>query len=133
MAEARPSVRVLVIDDNHYLRDVMTRALRGAGYLVDSAGNGREALEQLRSAPELPALILLDLRMPVMDGAQFRAAQRRDPSLAPIPVVVVSSEDDGPKAATALGAAGYLQKPFPEDHLLEQVGLRCSPLAGVAS
>jgi CheY-like chemotaxis protein len=133
MAEARPSVRVLVVDDNHYLRDVMTRALRGAGYSVENAGNGREALEHLRTAPELPALILLDLRMPVMDGTQFRAAQRRDPSLAAIPVLVVSSEDDGPEAAAALEAAGYLLKPFHVDHLLEQVALHCSPLAGVAS
>jgi CheY-like chemotaxis protein len=67
-----------------------------------------------------------------MDGTQFRAAQRRDPLLASIPVVVVSSEDDGPDAAAALDAAAYLQKPFQVDHLLEQVGQVCSPLSGVA-
>jgi CheY-like chemotaxis protein len=100
---------------------------------VDTAGNGREALDLLRASPELPSVILLDLRMPVMDGAQFRAAQRQDPSLAPIPVIVVSSEDDGPAAVTALDAAGYLQKPFHVDHLLQQVGLHCSQVTGVAS
>src|SRR5262245_24952755 len=100
---------VLVVDDQESTREAFALLLREVGYRVAMAGNGQEALDQLRV--ERPALILLDLVMPVMDGWQFRDAQRADPTLAEIPVVVCSSTWEVHNRATGLGAAAYLPKP----------------------
>ncbi len=77
-------------------------------------------IERLRTMPP-PSLILLDLMMPVMDGEQFRAQQLRDPTLASIPVVVVSAHASAEERAARLGAAGCVKKPFEIEDLLEQV------------
>src|SRR5205823_5747425 len=102
--------KVLVVEDDPTTRDAMKMILEFGGFRVAEAANGREALDQLRSAPP-PCLILLDLMMPVMDGRQFREEQRKAPELASIPVVVVSADTDLPDQARTLGAVGYLQKP----------------------
>ena len=86
-------------------------ALSADGYQVSAAANGREALDHLRSTPET-CMIVLDLKMPVMDGAQFRAAQLRDRALAWIPVVVVSGAEDGAHEARELAARSFVQKPI---------------------
>jgi CheY-like chemotaxis protein len=112
---------ILIVDDNCYLRDFMRRFLEEEGYAVRCACNGREALDYLRSAPEPPALIFLDLTMPVMDGRQFRAAQLRDRTYTSVPLVVVSSDGDSEEAAASLGAAGCLMKPFTLDKLIQVV------------
>jgi two-component system, cell cycle sensor histidine kinase and response regulator CckA len=93
--------------------------LEDAGYQVIPSQNGRDALERLRSGL-LPDLIVLDLRMPVMDGWEFRAAQKNDPNLAPIPVLAVSA--DGSAKAEAIAAEGYLRKPLSSNTLVETVG-----------
>ena len=95
--------------------------LRALGYDVATAANGQEALDQLRSGPGLPSLILLDLMMPVMDGWQFRDEQKQDPALSAIPVVVVSADGRVDEKASALGAAAYLRKPVEIEDLLATV------------
>jgi CheY-like chemotaxis protein len=110
-----------VVEDNGYLRDFMKTFLEEEGYAVRCACNGREALDYLRSEPDPPGLILLDLAMPVMDGRQFRAAQLRDHAHPAVAVVIVSSDGDGAEAAPALGAADYLKKPFTLDQLLQTI------------
>ena len=115
---------VLVVDDDPAFRDVLTILLRGAGYAVETAANGRRALGLLRAAAP-PCLIVLDLSMPVMDGPQFLDALRQDPALAGVPVLVTSARRDGQEAADALGAVGYLEKPVDLDALLRHVGLHC--------
>ena len=117
--------KVLVVDDNPSLRDVLTVLLRQAGYGVETAEHGREALDRLRAAPDRPCLILLDLTMPVMSGPQFRAAQAGDPALADIPVLVISAQHDGSEVAAALGAVGYLEKPVDLDELLRHIRRHC--------
>jgi CheY-like chemotaxis protein len=98
--------------------------LETEGYAVQSAANGREALAHLRGRAR-PDLILLDLMMPVMSGWEFREAQKADPALADIPVVIVSAASEVGQKAVALQAAGYLQKPVDADHLLVLVRRLC--------
>jgi CheY-like chemotaxis protein len=105
--------RVLVVDDDRDIRETLEELLHSAGWEVASAANGREGLEQLQRAAF--DLVVLDLMMPVMTGWQFREAQLRDPSVAHVPVIVISAVHP----ATALDAAAFLPKPFDIDQLLE--------------
>ena len=111
MGKGRPDKRVLVVEDNAFIREGVARVLASGGFAVATAANGREALNQLRARPR-PHLILLDLAMPVMDGWQFRREQEQDRALAGIPVVLFSGEEDVGRHASALGVAGYLPKPW---------------------
>jgi CheY-like chemotaxis protein len=115
---------VLVVDDDEDLREAICEALRDEGYAVASASDGAEALSWLRAHPEQPpGIILLDLMMPVMNGWQFRAEQRRDPRLASIRTVVMTAAtatDDG-----ALAADWFLPKPVPLQQLLDLVRATC--------
>lgn len=106
---------ILIIEDDAAARDALKTILEHNGYTVACAADGREALDWLR-ASQPPALILLDLMMRGMDGWQFRKEQVRDPVLANIPVVVVSSADDLPA-----GAAAYISKPVQVERLLDAI------------
>jgi signal transduction histidine kinase len=110
--------RILLVEDDFAIREAVQGVLEDAGYQVIPSQNGRDALERLRSGL-LPDLIVLDLRMPVMDGWEFRAAQKNDPNLAPIPVLAVSA--DGSAKAEAIAAEGYLRKPLSSNTLVETV------------
>ena len=113
--------RILVIEDDEAVRESIAHLLRDEGFAVETAGNGREALELLRRASTLPSVILLDLMMPVMDGWTFRTEQLATPRLAAIPVVVLSATHDLPRRAGALRAEAVLQKPFDASRLLDVV------------
>ena len=102
---------VLVVDDDPDILDA-------EGYRVCRARHGQEALAQVES--ERPDIILLDLMMPVMDGVAFSQALRKRPAVSDVPIVVISA-DGNPQRAAAVGAAGYLAKPFDIDALLTQV------------
>jgi CheY-like chemotaxis protein len=102
--------RVLVVDDEPLNRTAMARVLEAEGYMVSTAANGQEALDRLREGP-VPALILLDLVMPVMDGWEFLRRRHEEPGLASIPVVVISATSEAHAEVLALGAADYLSKP----------------------
>jgi CheY-like chemotaxis protein len=106
---------VLVVEDDVVIRDLVVQVLGSEGFEAVPAGNGAEALRRLRGSVH-PAVILLDLMMPVMNGWQFRAEQLRDPALADIPVVVMSAADDG-----GIPADGHVHKPFEIDALLDAV------------
>jgi CheY-like chemotaxis protein len=116
---------VLVVDDDAAIRHTVQEILSDEGYAVRAAENGREALEVLRTIDSLPGIILLDLRMPVMDGWSFRQQQRADPRLASIPVLVLSA--DGAMAArlAELDVAGALAKPLRLEALLSAVARHC--------
>jgi CheY-like chemotaxis protein len=103
--------RVVVIEDDPDIRESLGEVLVESGYSVALAANGKEALEQLQLGPP-PAAILLDLMMPVMDGWQFRAAQRAALGLRDIPVVVVSADGNLQEKAAAIQATAYLRKPI---------------------
>jgi|SRR5688572_1080817 len=109
---------ILIVEDDTDIREDLAGILRAEGYEVATAANGQVACDWLRHTEVLPEVILLDMMMPVMDGWHFRAEQLQDATLAAIPVVVLSGAGDVRKEATALGAAGYVTKPFKLDSLL---------------
>jgi CheY-like chemotaxis protein len=108
--------RVLVVEDDPVIREVLRDALRDEGLDVREATNGGEALDLLEQWRA--DVILLDLMMPVMDGWAFREAQSRRPDLRDIPVVVISAKHHVQGAQADLRAAVILPKPFDIDHLL---------------
>jgi two-component system response regulator CpxR len=108
----RPSV--LVVDDDDSIREVIAEVLRDEGYDVACAGNGEQALSELRKDRQ-PDLMLLDLMMPVMSGWELLELLQTSADLSRIPVVVVS-------AMSAPGAWEHLAKPIDLDRLLATVG-----------
>ena len=125
---ARPSV--LVVDDDNDIRMTIRDALEDQGFMVACAANGREALEMLISGQSKPALILLDLTMPDMDGWTFRQEQQKVPRLAQIPVVLFSGHHDAARAAQSLNAAALMTKPLRLEGLVtlvEQLSRRGKP------
>lgn len=110
--------RVLVIDDDIYLREVLHEILSDDGYDVREASDGMAALDTL--AEWTPAVIILDLMMPVMDGREFRARQRDLGRAIDVPVIVLSASRQI-DAAAELDAARILAKPFEMDELLSAV------------
>lgn len=122
---------VLLVEDDVMIQDAFRGALEDAGCPVITAPNGMEALRALRAGLR-PCLILLDLMMPVMDGAVFRAEQQRDPSIADLPVCVISAATNVRQQAASMGVALHLKKPVPLDTLLRIVGDHCScePVSG---
>ncbi|HSD21049.1 MAG TPA: response regulator [Anaeromyxobacter sp.] len=117
---------VLVVDDDPDILDAICDILEGEGYRVARARHGVEALERVEAEP--PAIILLDLMMPVMDGLAFAQALRERPGKEGIPIVVISA-DGNPQRAASVDAAGYLAKPFDIDALLSQVAQMTSSQA----
>jgi CheY-like chemotaxis protein len=103
--------RVLVIDDDAVCRETYGSLLSMAGHRVDAACDGLDALQKLETASELPCVILLDLRMPRLDGYGFRAAQRRDARLAELPVVVMSADRPTEGQLADLDVDAFLAKP----------------------
>lgn len=120
----RPGGGVLVIEDDDAIRETLADILQYEGYAVTTASDGREALARLRSGP-YPALILLDLMMPRMNGWEFRAEQLVSQEFAAIPVIVLSGAHDGQRQATFLNASGFLPKPIEVLRLLEVVRHYC--------
>jgi CheY-like chemotaxis protein len=114
---------ILVVEDDELTRCALELMLVTAGYRVSCAGNGQEALEHMKAAR--PSLVLLDLSMPVMDGYEFRQRQRQDPTLAPVPVVVLSALPSARSSAPYLPAADCLQKPVDSDQLVAAVRRCC--------
>ena len=116
---------VMVVDDDADVREALAVTLELDGYLVFLASDGAEALTLLRSNKCHPCLIILDLMMPRMSGLEFRAEQLKDPSLAAIPVVVVTGAGRGVNHA-ALSGAEVLTKPVSIDALLASVSRSCA-------
>ncbi len=118
---AAPTSHVLVIDDDPDVRDVVQIILEDAGYTVTVARDGAAALDVLWQLRRVPDLILLDLRMPLIDGRTFRRMQQGHPQWRTIPVVVMSANTDVHATAAALGMAAVLPKPFTVLELLAAV------------
>jgi CheY-like chemotaxis protein len=112
---------VMVVDDDARVRTMAEAILTTQGYHVVGAAHGRQAIERLREC--CPALIVLDLDMPVMDGWQFRGEQRRlaDRARAAVPILLMTGVDDPARHADQLQASGVVQKPFHPDELLARV------------
>jgi len=118
--------RILVIEDDPTIREVLVEVLGEHGYAAVGASNGREALDTLASSPDRPCVILLDLMMPVMDGRTFREEQLQSPELSAIPVIVISAHVDQ-TVTSDLNAAAYLRKPVRLAEVLSSVKAYCDP------
>ena len=112
--------RVLVVDDDPDIRELLFTALEDEGFEVVPAGNGQEALAIIRTFR--PDVIVLDLMMPVMDGLQFAHELRaRDEGDEDIPIVLLSAARDLQTHAKALFAADTIEKPFDLSELLPKI------------
>jgi two-component system chemotaxis response regulator CheY len=118
MAPSRP---ILVVEDDHDVRDAMVQVLESEGYEAVPAVDGEEALGHLQAGLE-PCLILLDLMMPRMSGWQFMEHQTVRDLQAPI--VVVSAYGTGDEMRSA-GVAAYMRKPVDVDALLGVIARHC--------
>jgi CheY-like chemotaxis protein len=107
---------ILVVDDDPAIRRVVADILEMSNYEVRMASNGAEALTEVRQWP--PAMVLLDLMMPVMDGWEFLRRCRGDPPCSPVPVAVMSAARDAGAISDELGANAFLPKPFELDDIL---------------
>lgn len=111
--------QILVVDDDANMRELAAIHLRAAGYAVRLAADGVAAGYAVLESP--PDLILCDLHMPRMTGLELVAALRADTTLPRIPVLFLSSVDEGADHAQQLGALEYLLKPLRADLLLDAV------------
>lgn len=120
--------QVLVVDDEHDIQEAIAEVLADEDYRAMAASNGQDALEQLHAMDEKPCAILLDMKMPIMNGFEFRAAQLADPALQDIPVIIVTANFQAAEVAD-LGVAAFVRKPFNPDALLETVKTACHGIA----
>jgi signal transduction histidine kinase/CheY-like chemotaxis protein/ligand-binding sensor domain-containing protein len=111
--------RILVVDDDPNIRELLTQELSEAGYQVRVAGNGREALAQVRA--ERPDLVVLDVMMPEMNGFDVAAVLKNDPLTMDIPIVILSIVQDRDRGFR-LGVDRYLTKPIDTELLFKEVG-----------
>lgn len=123
---AQHTPRVLVVDDEPLMQQLVTGQLRGHGFVVEQAPDGIEALKRARE--HTPDVIILDLHLPRMDGWEVLAALKAEPALAQVPVVLLSVEEQRAKGFS-LGAFEFLVKPVEPDHLITVVRRCLDPSA----
>ena len=114
---------ILVVDDDATIREALATLLTMEGYRVEMAANGAEALEVV--GQELPALVILDMHMPTVDGWAFAKAARARGFDPPI-LVVTATATSAERAAQEIAAAGFMAKPFNISELLEAVERLCA-------
>jgi two-component system, chemotaxis family, chemotaxis protein CheY len=118
-------MRALIIDDSRTVRIIIGKILRevGIGDVLE-AGNGREALEQMKQSPDVE-LIVVDWNMPVMNGLDFVRAIRSQRGFDAVRILMVTSESESSQVTLALsaGANEYLMKPFTKDILVAKLNL----------
>jgi CheY-like chemotaxis protein len=107
----------MIVEDDRDIREAVIELLGDNGFATLSAENGKDALAQLQRQPDVRAIIL-DVTMPVMNGATFRGEQLSDPTIASIPLILLTGREDSAPIARALGAVACLQKPFSPEALL---------------
>lgn len=112
---------ILVVDDSPSVRQMIARTLQGAGYMVETAVDGQDALEMTQRRPF--HAVITDQNMPRLDGISFCKAFRSRPENHGVPVVFLSTESEGAirEKAKAAGAIGWMIKPFDQEKLLSVV------------
>jgi CheY-like chemotaxis protein len=116
-----PGKNVLVVEDNSVEREGLSAILQQEGYNVIAAANGKEAIARWQGLPT-PDVMLLDMMMSEGDGWQLLAPFRRDPTLASIPIIIMTGlEIASQEWSRSLGAAGLVRKPIDVPQLLEEL------------
>lgn len=121
MTQRQAKARILVVEDETDIRELLEIVLTSKGYAVTTAENGRAGLDILEGAG--PDLVLLDLAMPGLDGLGFLQAKRDMAGVRDIPVIVLSARDrnnDGARAVE-MGASAFMTKPFDTGMMLAGV------------
>lgn len=117
---------VLLIEDDDDVRNVLEELICEEGFEVEAVANGKEALDLLaRESHELPAMILLDMKMPVMAANEFRERQKENLDFEKIPVIMMSADKAIEHKAHALGISEVLRKPFEVHELLSLLEKYC--------
>ena len=113
--------KILVVDDDRQVSLALSIRLKAADYDVDVAGDGEGGLQKL--AASVPDVVLLDMRMPGIDGLEVIRQMKQDPRLANIPVIFVSAnaQETAKRAALSAGGKIFLEKPFESRALLEAI------------
>jgi two-component system, OmpR family, response regulator MprA len=111
--------RILVVDDDVGIQELLELALEGEGYAVTTARDGVEALERLEAT--MPDLVVLDLMMPRLDGLGFITELSRRGLRSRVPVLVLTAAGKGNQRYHGLGAEAYIDKPFSLPELLDEV------------
>jgi CheY-like chemotaxis protein len=113
--------RILLVDDSRVTRELMKVYLIAKDVTLLEAADGQEALEKARA--EVPDLVIADMRMPRLDGGGLCEAMAKDPRIAHVPVVILTSNGDADtrRRARAAGAREVLKKPIQPHELLEAV------------
>lgn len=113
--------KILIVEDEPDIRDLIAFTLRFAGYEIVTGSNGEEAVQLAKQ--EFPDMILLDVRMPVMTGYEACKLIKADPELKDVPVVFLSAKGQEAEIRDGMdaGAEDYLLKPFAPDQLTERV------------
>jgi CheY-like chemotaxis protein len=112
-------VRILVVDDEPVVRGVVAELLTDAGYAVACAADGEQAIETIHHWR--PDAVLLDLRMPGVNGWAFLDTYRSDPICRGVPVGIMSAASDADRTLTDAGVLAVIRKPFDVDELLSTV------------
>lgn len=131
--------RILVVEDDRDIADLVARYLGKAGFTVETVGSGREGLAALQAQP--PDVLILDLMLPHVSGLDICRAARKDPKTAAIPIIMVTAraEESERIAGLELGADDYIAKPFSPNELVARVrallrrAQRQTPLGGAIS
>jgi len=113
-----PGQSILVVDDDDDFREALCEVLTEAGYPVDQAGNGELALK--RVAAEKPGVVLLDLKMPVLDGWGVVERMRKDAATAHIPILILSAYGYEWESEL-LGAQGFIPKSVGTEEILDRI------------
>src|SRR5687767_216503 len=116
-------MRILLIDDEQFYFKLIRKSLKEAEYQLEYASSGSEGLAKLPSFQ--PEILLIDLKLPEMDGFEILTRIRRDPKFSHLPVIVITSKDELSEKLKAfeLGADDYLVKPFQPEELVARMGI----------
>lgn len=129
MHQLSAAPRILIVEDDQFIRESLTELLVEEGYTVDTACEGQEGLDKLRDNGRF-GLVLLDLMMPVKDGFAFRREQRAEPQLAKIPVIIFSADTSLNQRHPEFEGATLLSKPVELELLLTAVATAVAPGPG---
>lgn len=113
--------KIMTVDDSPTIRQMLGMALKGAGYEVVEAENGKDALNKLESEPV--SMLITDLNMPQMNGIDLIRSVRQSPGLRFLPIIMLTTETQEAKRqeGKAAGASGWIVKPFKPEQLLKVV------------